>query len=158
MFSILTRRPSAFIEKASIWKRSRKCIQITAYISFQCGQLKTHRSKTRASAPKALNFSRSSHRRIGAEDHNGQKDFGCDLVEQAHGGTSLSLSSIRIPFNYVTSYHSAFWIVLVWTVENATKTVVCTRIDECVRDYTENEFFWKRISVDESKSPEKWAN
>ena len=48
------------------------------------------------------------------EDHpDGQKDFGFGLVEQARGGTSLSLSSMRISFNYVTSYHSAFSIVLV---------------------------------------------
>lgn len=81
-------------------------------------------------------------------EQDGQKDFGFGLVEQAHGGTSLSLSSMRISFNYVTSYHSAFSIVLVWTVENDAKTVVCTWIDECVLDYTENEYFWKRISVD----------
>ena len=39
------------------------------------------------------------------------------------------------------SYHLVFSIVLVWTVENATKTVVCKWIDECVLGYTENEFF-----------------
>lgn len=102
--SVHTRRPSAFIENASIWKRSLKMDpNKNAHISFHCGQLKTHRSKTRASAPKALNFSRSSHRRIRAEDHNVEKDFGYDLVEQAHGGTSLSFSSMCIWFNYVTS-------------------------------------------------------
>ena len=44
--------------------------------------------------------------------------------------------------------HSAFSSVLVWTVENAAKTVVWTRIDRCVFDDTENGYFLKRISVD----------
>ena len=49
--------------------------------------------------------------------------------------------------------HLAFSSVLVWTVENAAKTVVWTRIDRCVFDDTDNGYLWKRISVDGPK----WA-
>ena len=73
-----------------------------AYISFQCGMLKTHRRKT-STRQKLCIFQDLPIVGLEQEDRNVQKDFGYDLVEQVHGGTSLSFSSMRISFNYVTS-------------------------------------------------------
>ena len=88
------------------------------------------------------------------------EDFG---FEQAHIGTTLFLKlsfenrgkcrkyRSRVSFEHAHNYyycltydkacHSAFSSVLVWTVENAAKTVVWTRIDRCVFDDTENGYF-----------------
>ena len=89
----------------------------------------------------------------------GREDFGFGQVEQAHGRTILFLKLLsqnrEMPktsqscifractycLTYETACNSAFSSVLVWTVENAAKTVVWTRIDRCVFDDTENGYF-----------------
>ena len=79
----------------------------------------------------------------------GREDFGFGLFEQAHGGPILEIVKCRKYRSRVCRYCStyetacdlAFSSVLVWTVENAAKTVVWTRIDRCVFDDTENGYF-----------------